>query len=81
MRLQRASEKRFLHPFIYDWPEIPEVGQEKAVRANLPLMDWKADRASLVIEKLDQKWQEALGLNADRLQKPRCGCGLVEVGT
>jgi NAD(P)-binding Rossmann-like domain len=81
MRLQRASEKRYLHPYIYDWPEIPEVGEGKVIRANLPLMDWKADRASDVIEELDGKWRECRERTGGRLQMPRCGCGAIEVGS
>ena len=31
MRLQRVSEKRFLHPHIYDWPENTDKGPIAAI--------------------------------------------------
>src|SRR6516164_11148384 len=43
MRLQRTSEKRYINPYIYDWPTIPEVAPGDDVWAALPLMQWKAD--------------------------------------
>ncbi len=81
MRLQRSSEKRYIHPFIYDWPEIPDVDQGNEVWAKLPLMDWKADRASDVIAQLDRKWKEVVDVTDGRLREPRFDCGDVEVGS
>jgi hypothetical protein len=79
MRLQRTSEKRYIHPHIYDWPEIPAAGSGDDGRANLPLMDWQAARASDVIAALDREWQKAFERVNGRLLAPVYNCGPVEV--
>jgi len=52
MRLQRSSRARWLHPRIYDWPMQSQFGPD----AGLPIMSWKADYASKVVETLDEHW-------------------------
>lgn len=74
MRLQRGSEKRFLHPRIYDWPA------EKALddKAGHDLLDWKADSAAEVAAGLAKQWDD-LRQRFSNLEAPRLGCQQVEV--
>lgn len=52
MPLFRKDPKRWLHPFVYDWPE-PYWDRE---RAGLPVMDWTAATVAEVIEQLERAW-------------------------
>ena len=70
MRLQRASEKRYIHPHIYDWPSLPAFGND----AGLPLMNWEANRAADVVAHLDKQWHSLRDLFKDCLEEPRCNC-------
>lgn len=68
MRMQRVSQQRFLHPYIYDWPENAGRGET----ADLPLMGWKAENASKVITQLDAQWRAIRAeVGDDRLPEPR----------
>ncbi|WP_052518351.1 FAD-dependent oxidoreductase [Archangium violaceum] len=49
----RNNRQRWLHPHLYDWPE---EGSEEP-RANLPVLDWTADLAGNVAERLLAQWQ------------------------
>lgn len=49
----RDNSTRWLHPHIYEWPR---PGSE-APRANLPLLDWKADLARKVARQLLTQWE------------------------
>ncbi|HEY0557527.1 MAG TPA: FAD-dependent oxidoreductase, partial [Thermoanaerobaculia bacterium] len=44
MRLQRNSEKRYVHPHIYDWP----FEKEPHTEADLPVLGWSAGIAAAV---------------------------------
>lgn len=50
--LQSNSDKRYLHPRIYDWP-LTNIAQ---VDAELPIMNWSAGRASDVAKHLKAQW-------------------------
>lgn len=76
MRLQRNSQKRFLHPYIYDWPENAERGET----ADLPLMQWEARSASEVVMRLDAQWGAIRArVGVDRLPEPVCDRGVQDV--
>ncbi|HEX5750884.1 MAG TPA: tetratricopeptide repeat protein [Archangium sp.] len=49
----RNNRQRWLHPHLYDWPE---EGSEEP-QANLPVLDWTADLAGNVAERLLAQWQ------------------------
>ncbi|MCY1083714.1 ATP-binding protein [Archangium lansingense] len=49
----RNNRQRWLHPHLYDWPE--EGSEEE--QANLPVLDWEADLAGNVAERLLAQWQ------------------------
>ncbi|REG30915.1 FAD dependent oxidoreductase [Archangium gephyra] len=49
----RNNRQRWLHPHLYDWPEEGS-GQEQA---DVPVLDWKADLAGNVAERLLAQWQ------------------------
>ncbi len=75
MRLQRNTEKRFLHPNIYDWPADASFQN----RAMLPLMDWEANTAGNVVEQLDEKWAEIRNKVGESLKAPQTGCKKIEI--
>jgi tetratricopeptide (TPR) repeat protein len=49
----RNNRQRWLHPHLYDWPE---EGSEQE-QANLPVLDWRADLAGNVAERLLAQWR------------------------
>ena len=49
----RNNRQRWLHPHLYDWPEEGSEDEQ----ANLPVLDWKADLAGNVAERLLAQWQ------------------------
>ncbi|HEX8434030.1 FAD-dependent oxidoreductase, partial [Archangium sp.] len=49
----RNNRQRWLHPHLYDWPE--EGSEEE--QANLPVLDWQADLAGNVAERILTQWQ------------------------
>ncbi|MGX5713195.1 NAD(P)-binding protein [Sphingopyxis terrae subsp. ummariensis] len=58
--LQQGSDTRWLHPHIYDWPE---VGSESDV-AMLPVLNWTAARASDVAVQILQQWRRIVSKHA-----------------
>lgn len=50
--LQQGCDTRWLHPHIYDWPN---PGSE-ATSATLPVLNWKANRASDVVVQILKEW-------------------------
>jgi tetratricopeptide (TPR) repeat protein len=50
----RNSQKRLLHPHLYDWPE---EGWENE-HAGLPVLDWSAGVASTVASQILRGWEE-----------------------
>lgn len=53
--LQQGSDSRWLHPHIYDWPE---EGSEASV-AMLPVLNWRAARASDVVVEVLAEWERS----------------------
>lgn len=51
-----GSENRWLHPYIYEWPNTQY--RSLSVDTEIPLMNWTADRASGVVAQLREKWKE-----------------------
>jgi FAD dependent oxidoreductase len=52
--LQQGCDTRWLHPHIYDWPN---PGSE-ATSATLPVLNWKANRASDVVVQILKEWSD-----------------------
>lgn len=52
--LQQGSDTRWVHPHIYEWPT---EGTENPV-AGLPIMNWKAGRASDVAQQILDEWHQ-----------------------
>lgn len=50
--LQQGSDTRWVHPHIYEWPK---EGTENPI-AGLPIMNWRAGRASDVVQQLLDAW-------------------------
>jgi hypothetical protein len=69
MRLQRNSEKRYVHPHIYDWPFV----QEPHRKAELPVLDWEAGIAADVAKNLMSKFEAERQAAEGRLDEPRTG--------
>ena len=74
MRLQRNSEKRFIHPRIYDWPD-PDV----RTTAELPIMSWKAKVASEVAKDLLDQLENLRKKAGDHFPPPLLGCRTFEL--
>ena len=74
MRLQRGTDKRYIHPHIYDWPD--QIDRDDA---DLPLMTWRAGHASDVVSQLDSEWNEIRSKLADRLPEPQFCCTSIGV--
>jgi hypothetical protein len=72
--LQAAAHHRFLHPHLYDWPE-PGCELEDA---GLPLLNWRADNASKVVDQLRQEFQRHRHELGDRLSY-RPGSNITDV--
>ncbi|WP_156656304.1 NAD(P)-binding protein [Mycobacterium sp. 852002-51152_SCH6134967] len=54
--LQHGCESRWLHPYIYNWPE---EGTD-ANSPGLPLLNWTASRASDVVREVIRSWSDDL---------------------
>ena len=54
MLLQAGCKQRWLHPFIYDWPNEHWYRE----RAQLPILDWKAGPAASVRDQIKQGFDE-----------------------
>jgi hypothetical protein len=63
--LQRASQERWIHPHIYDWPA---EGSE-APRAGLPILDWEADYACKVITEQFDAFRRKFRASEERIDK------------
>jgi hypothetical protein len=65
--LQRGCATRWVHPHIYDWPEagstIPSAG--------LPIMNWRAGRASDVAASIVTQWESESPHNAVKVEQRR----------
>jgi hypothetical protein len=53
MRLQFNSHNRWVHPHIYDWPDL----EYEDDRAYLPILSWKADFAANVASLIEEGWK------------------------
>jgi tetratricopeptide (TPR) repeat protein len=71
--LQRQNTKRYLHPRLFDWPA---PGSTNA-RAELPLLDWRADRSDAVATEIVAGFEEVIATtgNVDL----RLGVGIQDV--
>jgi hypothetical protein len=52
LHLQRSSPHRYLHPHIYDWPEVGSLRPD----AGLPLLTWSVGTAEQVAEQLETEF-------------------------
>ncbi|WP_440710674.1 FAD-dependent oxidoreductase [Herbiconiux sp. YIM B11900] len=59
--LQHGSDTRWLHPHIYDWPQL---GSE-SFSAALPLLNWTAGRASDVVVQVLASWRDVVKVHKD----------------
>jgi hypothetical protein len=50
--LQGSSRHRYIHPYVYDWPNEEAAGQN----ADLPVLSWTAGIAAEVAATLERKW-------------------------
>jgi hypothetical protein len=53
LHLQLNCATRYVHPHIYDWPER-DIDTD--IKANLPILDWHANQASVVARGIIDKW-------------------------
>jgi len=53
LRLQFNSYHRWVHPHIYDWPDL-EYDDDHAY---LPIISWKADNAANVAGRMEEAWK------------------------
>jgi hypothetical protein len=53
LHLQATSQQRYIHPHIYDWPADGALDDD----AGLPILNWKADLAKEVVEKMLEDWR------------------------
>jgi hypothetical protein len=60
MECQFNNRQRWLHPFIYDWPNIKKDISD----AGLPLLNWQANYAERVAHQIEQAW-ESLRIHPD----------------
>src|SRR5271165_503117 len=77
MPIQRQSNLRFVHPYVYEWPWTP-LGDD---RANLPILDWTADSAAKVVRQIEEGWEKlrALAHLKARLDNVKTQCGKLAV--
>jgi hypothetical protein len=54
MELQRNNRQRWLHPYIYDWPDMESQEPE----ADLPLLRWSAGYAEQVAIMIENEWKK-----------------------
>lgn len=78
MRIQRGTDKRFIHPHVYDWPAATLAKDKEQERAGHDLLDWAPGRAGDVIEDLDRQW-ESLRKQYPALEGPRLNCHGIEI--
>lgn len=65
--LQRGCATRWVHPHIYDWPEPISTNPS----AGLPIMDWRAGRASDVAARIVTQWEDEPSYPAVELEQWR----------
>lgn len=51
--LQRGNHSRYVHPYIYDWPDPNSLED----RTSFPLFNWMADYAGTVAERVLIEWK------------------------
>lgn len=51
--LQRGCDHRWLHPHVNDWPAAGSANPN----ANVLLLDWRAAKASQVVDSVERKWR------------------------
>jgi HAD superfamily phosphoserine phosphatase-like hydrolase len=56
MGIQRGSTKRYVHPHVYDWPDLELEGAD----AQLPVLTWTADYADKVVCHIEGEWDREL---------------------
>jgi len=60
LAFQRNNRQRWLHPYIYDWPNEEDVSKN----ARLPLLNWSADYAHAVALTIEDRWKSLKASNA-----------------
>jgi hypothetical protein len=65
--LQRGCATRWVHPHIYDWPEPISTNPS----AGLPIMNWRAGRASDVAARIVTQWEDEPPHHAVQLEQWR----------
>lgn len=73
--LQHGSDTRWLHPHIYDWPQL---GSE-AFSAALPVLNWTANRASDVVVQILNEWRNLFAWPQEQPKKTRSGPPSIKV--
>ena len=68
--IQRHAGTRYLHPHIYDWP-LYEKATGRENTADFPFLDWEANDAEAVFEKLKGKWDRLFKDAPSTLRKPK----------
>lgn len=71
--LQQGSDTRWLHPLLYSWPELGS----RRPSAGLPVLDWKAGRASDIASQILNKFGDRCMKCADfKREEPTVFLGL-----
>jgi FAD dependent oxidoreductase len=65
--LQRGCATRWVHPHIYDWPQDGSTNPS----AGLPVMNWRAGRASDVATNIVAQWEDDLRRDARSVEQWR----------
>jgi len=65
--LQRGCATRWVHPHIYDWPEEGSTNPS----AGLPIMNWRAGRASDVATTIVTEWESEPTQNVEQWRNLR----------
>jgi hypothetical protein len=52
MELQRNNRQRWIHPHIYDWPDI-----DRSESADLPVLNWRAGYSENVAHQMEMRWR------------------------
>jgi hypothetical protein len=80
--LQTGCSTRFIHPNIYSWP----VSGSSEKQTSLPVLNWEADRADVVADKISNEFQdirkfyEQRGLNFDNYYNQTLNSGnIIEI--
>ncbi len=79
----QGNTTRWLHPYIYDWPETPgserhDGGTLDPDEAGLPLLSWRADFAGAVARELEGQWAEERERHEIRV---RCDVDSISLGS